>query len=168
MVDSSSHSTTASPAPAVLHTENISSAYFLHHGDNPSSILVTQPLTGENYHTWSRSMMMALTTKNKVGFVNGTISPPSDSADPLFTAWNRCNSMILSWILNSISKEIASGIIYASSAFEMWHDLKESFSKRNGPRIFHLQQAISSLCQDSLSVSVYYTRLKALWDELQN
>lgn len=107
-------------------------------------------------------MMMALTTKNKVGFVNCTISQPSGSDDPLFTAWNSCNSMILSWILNSISKEIVSSIIYASFAYEMRHDLKEHFSKRNGPRIFHLQQAISSLSQDQLSVSVYYTRMKDL------
>lgn len=75
--------------------------------------------------------------------------------------------MIFSGILNSISKETASNMIYASSAYEMWHDLNEHFSKRNGPRIFHLQlqQAISSLSHDQLSMSVYYTHLKALWDE---
>lgn len=70
--------------------------------------------------------------------------------------------MTLSWTLNSISKEIASSMIYASFAYEMWHGLKEHFSKGgNGPQIFHLQQAIFSLSQDQLPVSLYYTHLKA-------
>jgi predicted YcjX-like family ATPase len=43
-----------------------SNPLYLHNGDNPGSNLVSQLLTGENYYTWSRSMLMALTAKNKV------------------------------------------------------------------------------------------------------
>lgn len=43
-----------------------------------------QPLIGNNYHTWSRLVLMALTAKNKIGFMNGAISKPSYSHDPLF------------------------------------------------------------------------------------
>lgn len=111
---------------------------------------------------------MALTTKNKIDFINGTIAQPPKFDDPLFVAWTRRNNMILSWILNSISKEIYSNIIYTTSAYEMWADLKEQLSKWNSPRIFHLQSAISSSSQDRLFISVFYTRLKALWDELHN
>jgi hypothetical protein len=38
-----------------------SNPLYLHHGDSPGSILVTQLLTDDNYYTWSRSMFMALT-----------------------------------------------------------------------------------------------------------
>jgi len=46
--------------------------------------------------------------------------------------------IVLSWILNSVSQEIASSIIYIDSAEEMWNDIKERFSQQNGPRIFQL------------------------------
>jgi hypothetical protein len=76
--------------------------------------------------------------------------------------------MVLSWILNSVSQEIASSIIYIDSAEEMWNDIKERFSQQNGPRIFQLQKSISVLSQDNQSVSSYFTSLKGLWDELNN
>uniref|UniRef100_A0A2N9HGP5 Reverse transcriptase Ty1/copia-type domain-containing protein n=1 Tax=Fagus sylvatica TaxID=28930 RepID=A0A2N9HGP5_FAGSY len=99
--------------------------YYLHHGDSPGAILVSQPLLGDNYHTWSRSMMMALTAKSKVGFVNGVIMQPEDESLPVYKAWVRCNTMVISWLLNSLSKEIASSVIYANTAQEIWEDLKE-------------------------------------------
>jgi hypothetical protein len=37
--------------------------------------------------------------------------------------------MALSWILNSVSQEISSSIIYIESAQEMWNDIKEHFSQ---------------------------------------
>ncbi|XP_042974886.1 uncharacterized protein LOC122306524 [Carya illinoinensis] len=74
--------------------------------------------------------------------------------------------MILSWILNSLSKEIAASVIYVESAKEMWSDLQERFSQGNGPQIFGLQKTISSLMQNDLSISAYFTQIKGLWDEL--
>jgi hypothetical protein len=60
-----------------------SNPLYLHHGDSPGSILVTQLLTGDNYYTWSRSMFMALTAKNKLQFINGALPKPH-SSDPDF------------------------------------------------------------------------------------
>uniref|UniRef100_A0A2N9HIV2 Reverse transcriptase Ty1/copia-type domain-containing protein n=1 Tax=Fagus sylvatica TaxID=28930 RepID=A0A2N9HIV2_FAGSY len=137
-------------------------------GTVPGAILVSQPLVGDNYHTWSRSMVMALTAKNKVGFVNGLIEQPKDESLPAYNAWVRCNTMVISWLLNSLSKDIASSVIYANTAREIWDDLKERFAQGNGPRIFEIQKSISTLSQDQSSVSNYYTRLKSLWDELNN
>jgi hypothetical protein len=52
------------------------SLYYLHHGDSPGSVLVSQILLSENYHTWSRLMIIALTAKNKIGFIDGSITKP--------------------------------------------------------------------------------------------
>jgi hypothetical protein len=101
-----------------------SNPLYLHHGDSPGSILVTQLLTGDNYYTWSRSMFMALTAKNKLQFINGALPKPH-SSDPDFFAWTRCNNMVLSWIINSVSKEIAASVISVDSAETMWNDLRE-------------------------------------------
>ena len=48
---------------------------FLHHAENPSLVLVTLPLIGgENYLTWARAVRKALLTKNKLGFIDGTLT----------------------------------------------------------------------------------------------
>lgn len=36
-------------------------------------LLVSQPLTRDNYVSWSRAMVIALSVKNKLGFIDGTI-----------------------------------------------------------------------------------------------
>ena len=58
--------------PALV--EDISNPLFLHHAENPGAMLVSEPLIGENYHAWIRSMKKALVAKNKFGFVNGSIT----------------------------------------------------------------------------------------------
>ena len=89
-----------------------------------------------------------------------------DSSVPNFWAWRRCNNLVLLWILISISKEIANSEIYASTACEVWLDLKDRFTQKNRPRIFELKKAIASLNQKQSSVSAYFTNLKSLWEEL--
>jgi Trp operon repressor len=158
------------PGSSSLHSavlNEFSDSLIIHHGDSLSSILVSQPLTGENYNSWSRSMLMALNAKNKLCLLDGSLPKPSDSST-IFKNWTRCNDMVLSWIINSVSKDIAESIIYIDNAESMWKDLKERFSQGNGPRIFQLQKSIATITQGSNSVSSYYTQLKSVWDELSN
>lgn len=117
-------------APMILPTR-----FFLQKSDQLGFILVGQLLTGDNYSTWSRFMLMALRAKNKIGFVNGLIKPPS-SIDPLFPAWECYNNMILSWIMNFVAKDITTNIIYAIIAHEVWSNLKDRFAQGNGPQNF--------------------------------
>ena len=77
-------------------------------------------------------MSMALSTKNKLGFIDRSLEKPAADS-PKSLASNRCNNMVLSWILNSVSQEISSNVIYIESAQEMWNDINEHFSKSNGP-----------------------------------
>jgi hypothetical protein len=144
-----------------------SNPFYLHHGDNPGSVIVSHPLHGDNFITWRRSMMMALVAKNKFRFIDGSIVKPSAN-DPSLPSWVRCNNMLLSWLLNSVSKEIATSIIFYDNAADMWKDLHDRFNQSNGPRIFQLQKAVSVLHQGANSVSAYYTQLKSLWDELDS
>ncbi|XP_075512761.1 uncharacterized protein LOC142548343 [Primulina tabacum] len=67
--------------------------------------------------------------------------------------------------MNSVSKEIFGGIVYAIDASTVWTDLKEQYDKVNGSRIFSLHREIGRLTQAGNTVSSYYCRLKQLWDE---
>nr|DAD27988.1 TPA_asm: hypothetical protein HUJ06_029456 [Nelumbo nucifera] len=104
-------------------------------------------------------MTMALSAKNKMGFVDSSITKPA-SIDPLLPSWVRVNNMVLSWILNSLHKDLAPNVLYAESASVVWKDLRERFSISNGPRIYKLLRAIATHHQHSLSVATYYNALK--------
>jgi hypothetical protein len=73
---------------------NDSDPCHLHNGNNPGIMLVTQPLNADNYQTWSQSMLMALITKNKEGFANGSIEALNPSS-PCYSPWKRCDTMVL-------------------------------------------------------------------------
>lgn len=107
--------------------DDSSSPFFLHHSNNPGLILVSQPLTGDNYASWSRAMLIALLVKNKLGFIDGSIAKPNGSDVSLFYSWIGNNNIVISWILNSVSNEISASIIFSESATEIWLDLKDQF-----------------------------------------
>uniref|UniRef100_A0A2N9J2J6 Reverse transcriptase Ty1/copia-type domain-containing protein n=1 Tax=Fagus sylvatica TaxID=28930 RepID=A0A2N9J2J6_FAGSY len=146
-----------------------SSPYYLHANDNSSLMLVNQPLIGDNFHSWFRSMAMGLTIKNKLGFVDGSIEPPKEGINsPLYPLWSRCNTVVITWILNCVSKEIHATMLYKPTAREIWTILRERFSQSNGPQIFQVEQAIGSLTQSQVSIIDYYTKLQGFWEELLN
>ena len=156
---------TSSNLEAIL--ENPSNPFFTHHSDHPGLVLISKPLNGDNYSTWKRAMTLALNSKNKLHFVNGSIKIPSEEIDPEgYAAWSRCNDMVHSWIINTLIPEISDSVIYFSSTNNVWEDLHERFSQSNAPRIFEIQRDIACFKQEQLSISVYYTKLKGLWDEL--
>ncbi|XP_073119562.1 uncharacterized protein [Henckelia pumila] len=137
----------------------------LQQSDHPGLVLVSKLFDGNNYGQWSRAMRIALSAKNKTGFINGTIKAPT-ATDDKFSTWERCNHMVLSWILNAVHPDIATSLIYTEHAFDVWNDLHDRFSQGNDARIFEIRREIIEHQQGHQSVSIYYTKLKALWDEL--
>ena len=144
------------------------SPYFLQSSDHPGMVLVSQSLNGENYGSWSRAVRIALFVKNKTSFIDGTLQAPNADTEPLqYQQWLRNNNLVISWILNSVSKEITPTIIGNSTTVEIWTDLKDRFKQQNGPRLFQIKKDLMNLQQGALSISLYFTKLKALWDEIK-
>lgn len=125
-------------------TNSYNDLYYLHNSDGPGLALVSQTLIGDNYTTQSRSIRKTLPVKNKLDFVEGLL-PQLDESNKNIRSWFRNNNVVISWILNFISKEIASSIIYLSTAADMWKELKERFQQSNGPRIFQLKRDLMNL-----------------------
>lgn len=122
--------TQSSGQGSCIYADDSSSPFYLQNGDHPGLILVSHPLTGNNFNTWNRAMIMVLTTKNILGFVNRTIfqSPPDDL---LYGSWLHCNSMVITWIFNSVSRDISDSLMYIPTASEMSTDLRDLFLKIN-------------------------------------
>lgn len=137
-------STAISSIPQIS-LDDLSNPYLLHHGENPGIMLVTDRLTGDNYHSWVRPMLKAISAKNKTGFIPGILKRLINKDDPLYLLWVRCNDMVASWIINSVAKSIVSSILYIDNVADTWKDSKDHFSQGNHPRISQLRKTISSL-----------------------
>nr|XP_009763850.1 PREDICTED: uncharacterized protein LOC104215692 [Nicotiana sylvestris] len=142
-------------------TIDASHPYFLHPSDSPGMTLVSSVFDGRGYGGWRRSLLIALSAKNKLGFIDGSCSAPaSDSTS--FNLWTRCNDMVTSWLLNSLSKEIVVSVLYSKSAQALWTDLEDRFVQSNEAKLYHLQKEISDLMQGSSDI---VKLVKSLQDE---
>ncbi|KAI3712580.1 hypothetical protein L1987_71139 [Smallanthus sonchifolius] len=120
--------------PAVVVPMHSSNPLFLHSSDHPGLLLVSKTFDGFSFGSWKRAMSIVLSAKNKLGFVDGTVVRPTSS--PNLELWKRCNNMVISWILNTLSS-----------------DISES-------------KSLSAISQGNDDVATYFTKIKAVWDEL--
>ncbi|XP_071727129.1 uncharacterized protein [Rutidosis leptorrhynchoides] len=141
---------------------------FLHPSDGPGSLSIQEKLTGaQNYRSWRRSMEISLLTKRKIGFVTGTIVRSEN--DPVKAeAWDTCNNMVISWIMNSVSESIVKSIMFVGTASEIWTQLEKRFALSNGSRKYKLHKDRYENEQQGNLVSDYYTRFKCIWEELDS
>jgi len=100
-------------------------------------------------------MQCALGTKNNLGYINGTIHV-LDLQDLNRNAWERCNHLVQSWIINYASDSIAQTIVLYDSAFMFWQDLHERFSKIDRIHNATLYSSFNNLKQGTKSVLDYH------------
>ena len=137
---------------------------FLHHADHPSYVLSPEPLDGNNYNQWKRACVISLKAKNKLGMVDGKYVRP-DSKSPLLAQWERCDNMVISWLIHSMAKDIASSILYCDTAAEIWSELKVRYAHTSGTKIYKIHKEITNFSQGNMSITNYFTKLKYLHDE---
>ncbi|KAK8271703.1 hypothetical protein V6Z11_D11G279100 [Gossypium hirsutum] len=106
--------------------------------DNPGLAITQVQLKGENYEEWARSFRTALHARKKFRFIDGSIKKPDDTSDDIEDWWT-INSLLVSWIRNTIEPTLRSTISHVEAAKDLWDDIRERFSMANGPRIQQLR-----------------------------
>ncbi|KAI3683195.1 hypothetical protein L1987_83695 [Smallanthus sonchifolius] len=92
---------------------------YLHASDSCNLTIANVKLKGtENYTVWANAIKLALEVKNKVGFIDGTCIKSTED-NILAKQWDRCNSVVITWILNSVSDELYLGQVYSKLASEV-------------------------------------------------
>ncbi|XP_074360983.1 uncharacterized protein LOC141701207 [Apium graveolens] len=129
--------------------------------------LISDPFDGSGFSNWKRSMIIALSARNKLGFIDGMLLKPN-ATDPTFKSWSRCNDMVISWLLGSLSKSIGRSVIFSNSAHQMWQELEERYGSPNGTQLFALHKELSKISQGNSNIPDYFTKLKVLWDDVDS
>ncbi|KAJ0523146.1 putative RNA-directed DNA polymerase [Helianthus annuus] len=116
--------TAPSTSQTLIGKLDIGDPLYLHPSDSSSLTIVSIKLKGtENYAVWSSAMKLALEAKNKYGFIDGKVEKSKDD-EILAAQWDRCNSVVLTWLLNSISEELFLGQVFSKLASEVFENLK--------------------------------------------
>ncbi|XP_071740356.1 uncharacterized protein [Rutidosis leptorrhynchoides] len=139
---------------------------YLHASDTATGTpFISIKLKGtENYNIWSRSMLLALGTKNKIGFIDGSVKK-DETNEVLAKQWDRCNNVVLSWILGSMSEDLYSGQIFSTNAAVVWKELSETYDKVDASIVFNLHYKITTIKQNGQSIFDYYHTLNSLWKQ---
>ncbi|XP_073045313.1 uncharacterized protein [Primulina eburnea] len=155
------------PPPPTSSRNDHTSPFFLSSQDRPGDLITPVRLRHDNYDEWARSVRLALLSRRKFGFVDGTITEPR--APFTMEDWLTIHSMLVSWLMNTMDPEVKSTISFYDDAELLWSELRARFSVVNGPRIQELKTDLAKCEQSkSMPVSTYFGKLKILWDELAN
>nr|XP_016452318.1 PREDICTED: uncharacterized protein LOC107776883 [Nicotiana tabacum] len=146
-------------------TLDTSSPMYMHPSESAGSVLVPVAFDGTGYRSWRRGVLIALSVKNKVGFITRKCQKPV-IGHVTFDQWERCDDMVTSWILNFLSKDLADSLQYVSDVKELWQELEDRYDQTNGAKLYQLQKEINDLSQGTLDITGYYTKMKKLWEEL--
>lgn len=110
-------------------------------GDGPELKLISLQLSGpENYSTWARDLRRALVTKEKDGFLDGTVPFPADERSRRH--WRRCNQLVRTWIGNCLAPEVAAGLPPTEDSKTIWENIRKMYGKLDRAKIFSLTQAV--------------------------
>ncbi|XP_075088114.1 uncharacterized protein LOC142170176 [Nicotiana tabacum] len=126
-IDSSvTPSLSESTSQAVNH--DVNHPYFLHSSDAPGMTLVTSPFDGRGFPGWRRSILIALSAKNKLAFINGICDEPAlDSKD--HAQWSRfgqSNGAKLYHLQKEVAKTVqgnSSIAAYLTTLKKLWDEL---------------------------------------------
>ena len=128
------------------------------------NLQVSYRLNGRNYLRWSQIVKTFLKGKGKINHLLG-MSPSLD--DPKFTLWDEEDSMIISWLWNSMMPEVSGPYMFLNTANEIWEAVRQTYSKvKDVALIYENKMKLSTTKQGNLSVIEYYNLIKGFWLEL--
>ncbi|TXG69702.1 hypothetical protein EZV62_004637 [Acer yangbiense] len=123
-------------------------------------------LNSKNYLKWSQFVRTFLKGKGKLSHLLG-IGP--DSKDLKFAAWDEKDSMVMSWLWNSMMPEVSDTCMFLTTTKDIWETYRQTYSKvRDAAQIYEIKMKISTTKQGGRSVTEYAQNLQNLWQELDH
>ncbi|RVW57281.1 hypothetical protein CK203_111284 [Vitis vinifera] len=136
-------------------------------GNDSSPILITgHKLNGHNYLQWSQSVLLFICGKGKDEYLLEKAVMP-ETTEPGFRKWKIENSMIMSWLINSMNNDIGENFLLFGTAKDIWDAAKETYSSsENTSELFQVESALHDFRQGEQSVTQYYNTLTRYWQQL--
>ena len=110
--------------------------------ENPSLQISPVKLDGTNYLAWSRSCLLYIQARGLQGYVIGDKPKPA-STDPMLDKWESQNSLVMSWLINSMQLQISRGYLLLNTAQKIWSAVSQTYSQvGNDAQIYELRNKV--------------------------
>ncbi|XP_073147995.1 uncharacterized protein [Henckelia pumila] len=134
--------------------------------DSHSVQITNIRLNGDNFLRWSQSVRMYIRGRGKIGYLTGDKKMPA-SKDPSYAIWDAENSMVMTWLVNSMDEDISSNYMCYSTAQELWENVSQMYSDLgNQSQVYELTIKLGQIRQGEDSVTKYFNSLKHIWQDL--
>ncbi|XP_049935594.1 uncharacterized protein LOC126410383 [Nymphaea colorata] len=132
---------------------------------SPFSSFITK-MDGGNYEMWAMQVKRTLIAHEKEHLI---LEPEPVQKVRKYTTWFKDNSLVMVWIVGTLTQDIANEVLHKESAKDMWDSLAATYSQaRNETRIMQLHHDIHQMRQDGRPLHTYYSSLKSMFERLNN
>ncbi|KAF3772454.1 hypothetical protein EJ110_NYTH57887 [Nymphaea thermarum] len=132
---------------------------------SPFSSLITK-MNGGNYEMRAMQVKRTLIAHDKEHLI---LEPEPVQKVGKYTTWFKDNSLVMVWIVGTLSQDIANEVLHKENAKDMWDSLAATYSQaRNETRIMQLHHDIHQMRQDGRPLHTYYSSLKSMFERLNN
>ncbi|GAV72597.1 UBN2_3 domain-containing protein, partial [Cephalotus follicularis] len=81
--------------------------------------------------------------------------------------WESKNSLVMSWLINSMQAHITHSFLLLDSANKIWSAAAPTYSQTsNDVRVYDLKKRVHETKQGEMTVAQYFAKLNTLWQEL--
>ncbi|KAF3782241.1 hypothetical protein EJ110_NYTH28026 [Nymphaea thermarum] len=132
---------------------------------SPFSSLITK-MNGGNYEMWAMQVKRTLIAHDKEHLI---LEPEPVQKVGKYTTWFKDNSLVMVWIVGTLSQDIVNEVLHKESEKDMWDSLAATYSQaRNETRIMQLYHDIHQMRQDGRPLHTYYSSLKSMFERLNS
>ncbi|RVW21088.1 hypothetical protein CK203_106167 [Vitis vinifera] len=109
---------------------------------------------------------MYIRGRGKMGYLTGEKKAPAVD-DPNYAIWDAENSMVMTWLVNSMEEDISSNYMCYPTTQELWENVNQMYSDLgNQSQIFELTLKLGEIRQGEDNVTKYFNSLKRIWQDL--
>jgi len=137
---------------------------------------IASKLDSNNYIVWRKQVLSTLRGHNLQKFLlPEVIAPPEFTnernrengiVNPQFTAWDRQDQLIISWLMASMSDNLLSRMVSCETSAQIWSTLKTYFASQIRAKISQFKTQLNGIKKGSMSINDYLLKIRSLIDLL--
>jgi uncharacterized membrane protein YgcG len=124
----------------------------------------------KNYLSWSKRVRVLLGGKGVEHYLEETCVEPADKLSTEWRNWHATNSVIVAWLLASMSPTVSKRVETMRTASQIWRTLSNIYSRKGNVMMMmmEIQSKADAVKQGGRSVEQYASELQCLWEELDH
>jgi hypothetical protein len=139
---------------------------------------ISEKLSSENYILWKAQVLAVVRGAHLHGYLDGSTTTPSKTVqvqqsdkmmkteeNPTYALWYTQDQQLLSFLLNSVTKEVL-GLATETSAADVWCTIVGMFLSQSRARVVHLCSKLATTRKGDATCATYYVQMKGFADEM--